>query len=72
VFRDMYSVEMRSALDELDKISPERAYALELKFSFGLTNDEGAAAMGLTVHQFRAQVAFATAWLRDYFTNKPA
>jgi RNA polymerase sigma factor (TIGR02999 family) len=70
LFSDLYSLELQAAMDELRKVAPDSEYAVELKFSSGLTYPEGAAAMGTTAPRFRALVAHGTAWLRDYLSKK--
>jgi RNA polymerase sigma-70 factor (ECF subfamily) len=50
-------------LNRLAENHPERAQAMELKYFLELTNEEGAAVMGIPVITFRRQCKFAEAWM---------
>jgi RNA polymerase sigma-70 factor, ECF subfamily len=50
-------------LSRLAESHPERAQAMELKYFLELTNEEGAAAMGIPLINFRRQCKFAEAWM---------
>lgn len=50
-------------LTRLAEKHPERAQAMELKYFLELTNEEGAAAMGIPLINFRRQCKFAEAWM---------
>jgi RNA polymerase sigma-70 factor, ECF subfamily len=48
---------------------PERAQAMELKYFLELTNEEGAAVMGIPVINYRRQCKFAEAWMLTQLGN---
>lgn len=52
------------ALTQLDKLDPEKAKILELKYFGGLTAEESAALLGISVHKVNRQMRMAQAWLR--------
>lgn len=66
-----FAVEQAStvlALDEalvaLEKQDPEKARILEMRFFAGMTAEDSAAVLGLSVHQVNRQMRLARAWLR--------
>ena len=52
------------ALDELAKLDAAKAKILELKYFGGLTAEESAALLDLSVHKVNRQMRMAQAWLR--------
>lgn len=52
------------ALLDLERQDPEKARILELKFFAGMTAEDSAAWLGLSVHQVNRQMRLAQAWLR--------
>ncbi len=61
-----------SALERLGRISPERAQAIELKFFAGMTNEEIAEYMDVSLSTTRRHVRAAKAWLYDALTEPDA
>ena len=58
-------------LNELEKASPIQRSVVEVKFFLGLTDQEGAVALDLTLHTFQREWSRARRWLFDRFTRKP-
>jgi RNA polymerase sigma-70 factor, ECF subfamily len=58
-------------LNRLAENHPERAQAMELKYFLELTNEEGAAAMGIPLINFRRQCKFAEAWMLTQLEDSP-
>jgi RNA polymerase sigma-70 factor, ECF subfamily len=58
-------------LNELEKTSPIQRSVVEVKFFLGLTDQEGAVALGLTLHTFQREWSRARRWLFDRLTRKP-
>ncbi|HEX4134316.1 MAG TPA: ECF-type sigma factor [Bryobacteraceae bacterium] len=52
------------ALSELDRQDPEKAKILELKYFGGLTAEDSAALLDVSVHKINRQMRLAQAWLR--------
>lgn len=52
------------ALAELEKRDPEKARILELKYFGGMTAEESAAMLDVSVHRVNRQMRLAQAWLR--------
>lgn len=52
------------ALAELEKLDAEKARILELKYFGGLTAEESAALLDISVHKVNRQMRMAQAWLR--------
>jgi RNA polymerase sigma-70 factor (ECF subfamily) len=57
-------VALDDALKDLQEQDPDKARILELKYFGGLTAEESAEMLGLSVHQVNRQVRMAQAWLR--------
>lgn len=51
------------ALDELAKISPEKAELVKLRFFVGMTNQEAAKALGVSLVTVKRHWQFSRAWL---------
>jgi RNA polymerase sigma factor (TIGR02999 family) len=51
------------ALERLEKLDPEQARIVELRFFAGLTNEEAADALGLSVATLKRRWSLARAWL---------
>lgn len=47
------TLDIHEALQKLEPVMPDSAYAIELKYFAGFTNEEGAAAIGIPLIQFR-------------------
>ena len=58
-------------LNQLEKASPTQRSVVEVKFFLGLTDQEGAVALNLTVHTFQREWSRARRWLFDRLTRKP-
>ena len=59
------------ALTKLAELDPEAARAVELRFFAGLTNDEAAAAMGLSVASFRRTLKRGTIFFKAALEPPP-
>jgi RNA polymerase sigma factor (TIGR02999 family) len=57
-------VALDDALNELEQVDEEKARLLELKFFGGLTAEESAGLLGISVHQVNRRMRLAQAWLR--------
>jgi RNA polymerase sigma factor (TIGR02999 family) len=64
-------VALDDALQTLEKQDPDKARILELKYFGGLTAEESADLLGLSVHRVNRQVRMAQAWLRREFELLP-
>lgn len=62
---DAQLLALNDALDELASLDPVAAQVVELHHFAGLSHDDTAAALGLTVYAARQKWTFARAWLRD-------
>ncbi len=54
---------INEAIDRFEKIKPEAAELLKLRFFVGLKNEEAAATMGISERTAKRHWAFARAWL---------
>ena len=59
------------ALDRLARQDGRKAQAIELKYFGGLTREEIAGAMGLTVATVNRDIALGEAWLQRTLSSKP-
>ena len=57
-------------LDELERESPQRRSIVELKFFLGLTDEEAAQALNLTLHTLQREWARARRWLFERLNKK--
>ena len=57
-------------LDELGKECPQRRAVVELKFFLGLTDNEAADALNLTLHTFQREWYRARRWLFERLSAK--
>jgi RNA polymerase sigma factor (TIGR02999 family) len=57
-----------SLLDELESESPQQRSVVELKFFLGLTDQEAAGALNLTLHTFQREWYRARRWLFERLT----
>src|SRR5436305_4180849 len=57
-------------LDDLGKESPRRRTVVELKFFLGLTDQEAAEALNLTLHTFQREWSRARRWLFERLESK--
>jgi len=58
-------------LSKLEEISPVQRSVVEVKFFLGLTDQEGAVALDLTLHTFQREWSRARRWLFDGLRGKP-
>lgn len=65
-------VALDAALDKLTRIDPRKSEVVMLKYFAGLTNDEVAAAIGVSSATVRNEWTFAKAWLMREMTGGPA
>jgi RNA polymerase sigma factor (TIGR02999 family) len=65
------AVAVDSLLGELEQESSQRRNIVELKFFLGLTDEEAAEAMNLTLHTFQREWARARRWLFERLGGKP-
>ncbi len=59
------------ALLELEKQDPEKSRILELKFFGGMTAEDSAELLGVSVHHINRQMRLAQAWLRREMESAP-
>jgi len=64
------AVAVDALLDELERESPQRRSIVELKFFLGLTDEEAAQALNLTLHTLQREWARARRWLFERLNNK--
>lgn len=57
-------VELDEHLKELEKVAPEAAQLVELRFFGGLTAEEAAEYLGMDVGRVRRQLRYGQGWLR--------
>lgn len=62
--REVDCTELNTALDELAKLDPDQAVAVELRFFGGLTVDEVAHLLGVSKRKVEGDWTHAKAWLR--------
>ena len=55
---------LEAALEQLDRLDPEQARLVELRFFGGLTVEEVAEVMGISPATVKRRWTFARAWLR--------
>jgi RNA polymerase sigma factor (TIGR02999 family) len=60
-------IALDDALTDLEKLDPPKARVLEMRYFGGLTAEESAEVLGLSVHQVNRQMRVAQAWLRRAF-----
>ena len=56
---------MRQELTRLAAEDPQAAKVVELRYFAGLSHEEVAATLGITVYRARQKWTYARAWLRD-------
>jgi len=59
-------VSLDEALIDLERQDPEKARILELKFFAGMTAEDSAVWLGISVHKVNRQMRLAQAWLRRH------
>jgi RNA polymerase sigma factor (TIGR02999 family) len=64
------AVAVDALLDELERESPQRRSIVELKFFLGLTDEEAAEALNLTLHTLQREWARARRWLFERLNGK--
>ena len=64
------AVAVDTLLDELEKESPQRRSVVELKFFLGLTDEEAAGALNLTLHTLQREWHRARRWLFERLTSE--
>ena len=57
------AITIDTLLNELEKECPQRRSVVELKFFLGMTDDEAAEALGLSLHTFQREWYRARQWL---------
>jgi RNA polymerase sigma factor (TIGR02999 family) len=57
------AVAVDALVDELEKLSPQRGRVVEMKFFLGLTDEQGAEALNLSLHTFQREWYRARRWL---------
>ena len=62
-------IEMDAALTALAAESDSKARLIEMRFFGGMTAEEIAEALGMSVHVVRHELRFAQAWLRRYLAG---
>jgi RNA polymerase sigma factor (TIGR02999 family) len=62
--RDEDLLDLDDALEKLNTIDPQKAALVKLRFFAGLTTDEAAAMLGISVSTAERSWAYARAWLR--------
>ena len=65
------AVAVDSLLDELERESHQRRVVVELKFFLGLTDDEAADALNLTLHTLQREWYRARRWLFERLSKEP-
>jgi RNA polymerase sigma-70 factor (ECF subfamily) len=65
------AVAVDALLDELEQESRQRRNIVELKFFLGLTDEEAAHSLNLTLHTFQREWARARRWLFERLGGKP-
>jgi RNA polymerase sigma-70 factor (ECF subfamily) len=65
------AVAVDALLDQLEKESHQRRSVVELKFFLGLTDEESAEAMNLTLHTFQREWYRARKWLFERLSTEP-
>jgi RNA polymerase sigma factor (TIGR02999 family) len=65
-------VSLDDALIEMDRQDPEKARILELRYFGGLTAEESAELLGVSVHKINRQMRLAQAWLRREIQASPS
>ncbi len=63
-------LDLDEQLKELEKIAPEAAQLIELRFFGGLTAEESAVYLGLDVGRARRQLRYGQGWLRRAMSQK--
>ena len=64
------AVAVDALLDELEKESPQQRSVVELKFFLGLTDEEAAGALNLTLHTLQREWHRARRWLFERLTSE--
>jgi RNA polymerase sigma factor (TIGR02999 family) len=64
------AVAVDALLDELEQESPQRRSIVELKFFLGLTDEEAAQALNLTLHTLQREWARSRRWLFERLSRK--
>jgi len=64
-------VSLDDALIEMARQDPEKARILELRYFGGLTAEESAEMLGVSVHKINRQMRLAQAWLRRELQSSP-
>lgn len=65
-------VSLDDALLDLERQDPEKAQLLELKYFGGMTAEDTAALLGVSVHKVNRQMRLAQAWLRRQLEAPPS
>jgi len=65
------AIAVDALLDQLETESPQRRSVVEMKFFLGLTDEEAADALNLTLHTLQREWARARRWLFERLNRKP-
>ena len=63
-------LEVNEALDQLAKVDERKVKVIELRYFGGMTNEEIAAALDLTVPTVKHDLRFGAAWLRRFLAGE--
>jgi RNA polymerase sigma-70 factor, ECF subfamily len=63
-------VALADALADLERFDPQKARVVELRFFMGLSMDEIAAAMGISLRTVHREWTVARAWLQAYLSDR--
>jgi RNA polymerase sigma factor (TIGR02999 family) len=64
-------VRLDDALCDLERQDPEKSRLLELRYFGGLTAEESAQLLGITVHKVNREMRLAQAWMRRELEHQP-
>ena len=62
-------LEVDEALDRLSQVDERKAKIIELRYFGGMSREEVAATLGLTVHTVKRDLRLGEAWLRRFFAG---
>jgi RNA polymerase sigma factor (TIGR02999 family) len=66
---DLDVIALADATSHLESLSPKNAELVRLRHALGLTNDEVASVLGVSVATLKRRWAFVRAWLHDRMTG---
>ena len=68
---DVALLELNDALNQLSAFDPRKAELIELQYFGGLSTEEMAEAVGISISSVGRDLRFARAWLRDHLQQQP-